>query len=69
MGNFVWYDNSPPNDLTGLLSVDLDLGGVTGYEFAPARIDDNGTPVPLSGQAAADARAHLASLTPGAGRC
>jgi hypothetical protein len=69
LGNFVWYNNAPPNDLTGVLSVELDAGGVGGYDFTPARIDNNGRPVPLSGQAAADAVGHLASLTPGAGRC
>ena len=69
LGNFVWYNNAPPNDLTGLLSVDLDTSGVAGYEFAPARIDRNGRPVPLEGRAAADAVRHLGSLAPGAGRC
>ncbi|HEX9969522.1 MAG TPA: CapA family protein, partial [Acidimicrobiales bacterium] len=69
MGNFIWYNHQPPNDLTGLLSVELDQGGVRGYEFTPARIDGNGSPIPLTGQSAADAVAHLRSLTPGAGRC
>jgi hypothetical protein len=68
LGNFVWYDNSPPNDLTGLLSVELsDAGPVT--SFAPARIDTMGRPVPLSGAAADAASATVASLAPGAGRC
>ncbi|HEX2040954.1 MAG TPA: CapA family protein [Acidimicrobiales bacterium] len=69
LGNFVWYNNAPPNDLTGLLSVELGSDGVRGYEFAPARIDGHGRPMPLSGQAAAHAVGHLASLAPGAGRC
>jgi hypothetical protein len=69
MGNFIWYNNQPPNDLTGLLSVELDHGGVRGYEFDPARIDGTGSPIPLSGQARDDAIAHLRSLTPGSGRC
>ena len=69
MGNFVWYNHAPPNDLTGLLSVELDADGVRGYDFAPARIDGHGRPIPLTGQAATDAGNHLASLTPGAGRC
>jgi poly-gamma-glutamate capsule biosynthesis protein CapA/YwtB (metallophosphatase superfamily) len=69
MGNFVWYANTPPNDQTGLLSVSLDAGGVAGYELTPARVDDNGRPVPLSGQAAADAVRSFDSLSPGAGRC
>jgi len=65
MGNFVWYNNQPPNDLTGLLSVELEPGGVKGHQFAPARIDGHGRPIPLSGQAAADAVNRLNSLTPG----
>ena len=69
LGNFVWYDNTPPNDLTGLLSVTLDAGGVRDHDFTPARVDGTGRPVPLIGQAASDARDVLASLTPGAGRC
>ena len=69
MGDFVWYQNEPPSDQTGLLSVDLDPTGADGYDFVPARIDDNGSPRPLSGQAATDARAHLDALAPGAGRC
>lgn len=68
LGNFVWYDNAPPNDLTGLLSVELsDAGAVT--SFAPARIDTAGRPVPLTGAAADAASAALSSLAPGAGRC
>jgi hypothetical protein len=69
LGNFVWYNNAPPNDLTGLLSVQLDTTGVNSYAFAPARIDRDGRPVPLTGQAAVDAVAVLQSLAPGAGRC
>jgi hypothetical protein len=69
MGDFVWYQNSSPSDQTGLLSVQLGPGGATGYDFAPARVDDSGSPQPLSGQAATDARARLDSLAPGAGRC
>ena len=64
-GNFIWYNNSSPNDLTGLLTVELGEGGVRRHEFAPARIDNMGRPIPLTGQAAADVRARLDSLTPG----
>jgi Bacterial capsule synthesis protein PGA_cap len=69
VGNFIWYNHSPPNDLTGLLSVELDSAGVRSHDFVPARIDGNGRPVPLTGAAAADALARLASLAPGGGRC
>ncbi|MDQ1397541.1 MAG: hypothetical protein QOG64_2800 [Acidimicrobiaceae bacterium] len=69
MGDFVWYQNNPPADQTGLLSVLLAPEGAAGYGFTPARVDDNGSPQPLTGQPAADARAHLDSLAPGAGRC
>jgi poly-gamma-glutamate synthesis protein (capsule biosynthesis protein) len=66
LGNFIWYSG---NALTGLLSVDIGPSGVDGYSFDPARIDGTGTPQPLAGQPAADARAYVASLAPGAGRC
>ena len=48
LGNFVWYDNTSPNDLTGLFSVELGDTGVRGYGLSPARIDSTGTPVPLA---------------------
>ena len=66
LGNFVWYSGNP---LTGLLSADLGSNGVESYDFVPARIDGTGSPQPLSGQEATDARAYVASLVPGAGRC
>ncbi|HEX2851148.1 MAG TPA: CapA family protein [Acidimicrobiales bacterium] len=69
LGNFVWYDNSPPADLTGVLSVELAQSGVTATEFTPARIDGGGRPIPLTGDAATAARAYLASLAPASGRC
>jgi poly-gamma-glutamate synthesis protein (capsule biosynthesis protein) len=69
MGDFVWYQNQPPSDQTGLLSVSLGPSGVEGYDFAPARVDDNGSPQPLTGQDASNARSKLDSLAPGAGRC
>jgi poly-gamma-glutamate synthesis protein (capsule biosynthesis protein) len=52
LGNFVWYDNTPPNDLTGVLSVQLGPAGVEGYDFHPARIDATGSPIPISGPVA-----------------
>jgi poly-gamma-glutamate capsule biosynthesis protein CapA/YwtB (metallophosphatase superfamily) len=69
LGNFVWYSSSAASDPTGLLAVELGPGGVTGFEFVPARIDGNGSPQPLYGQPARDLLAHLASLRTGAGRC
>jgi hypothetical protein len=66
LGNFVWYSGNPA---TGLLSVELGPTGVATHELAPARIDDTGSPQPLTGQPAADVRSHVASLAPGAGRC
>jgi hypothetical protein len=66
LGNFVWYSGNPA---TGLLSVGLGPDGVGDHDLVPARVDGTGSPVPLSGQAADDVRAHVRSLTPGAGRC
>jgi hypothetical protein len=48
LGNFIWYDNQPPNDLTGLFSVELDQTGVAATSFAPARIDTMGRPIPVA---------------------
>lgn len=66
LGNFVWYSGNP---LTGLLSADIGSNGVENYDFLPARIDDTGSPQPLSGDDATAARGYVASLAPGAGRC
>jgi poly-gamma-glutamate synthesis protein (capsule biosynthesis protein) len=69
LGDFVWYADNPPGNLTGLLSVDLGPGGTTGYEIHPARIDGTGSPQPLAGTDASSASAYIASLAPGAGAC
>jgi hypothetical protein len=48
LGNFIWYNNQSPNDLTGLFSVELDQTGVAATHFAPARIDSMGRPIPVA---------------------
>jgi hypothetical protein len=69
LGNFVWYHNQSPSNRTGLWSVELGPDGVVGHDLAPAVIDGNGSPQPASGAVADDIRRHVASLTPGGGRC
>jgi capsule synthesis protein PGA_cap len=69
LGNFAFYADNPPDNLTGLLTVDLGPGGATGYAFDPARMDSSGSPRPLSGSDASSALAYVASLAPGAGTC
>ncbi|HVF33428.1 MAG TPA: CapA family protein [Acidimicrobiales bacterium] len=55
LGNFVWYHDRPPSDLTGVLDVTLS-SGVAGpgaeVAFHPARIGGDGHPRPLSGDEA-----------------
>jgi len=69
LGDFVWYADNPPGNLTGFLTADLDPGGVTSYQLHPARIDGTGSPQPLGGVDAAAASTYVASLAPGAGTC
>jgi len=69
LGDFVWYADNAPGNLTALLSTDLGPGGTTGYEIHPARIDGTGSPQPLAGADASSASAYVASLAPGAGAC
>ncbi|HVF75245.1 MAG TPA: CapA family protein [Acidimicrobiales bacterium] len=69
LGNFVWYHNQSPSNRTALWSVELGTDGVVGHEITPALIDGNGSPQPVGGATADDIRRHVASLTPGAGRC
>ena len=69
LGDFVWYADNVPGNLTGFLTVNLDQGGVTSSQLHPVRIDSTGSPQPLTGADAAAASAYVASLTPGAGSC
>jgi hypothetical protein len=53
LGNFIWYSQRSPNDLTGVLLVTLDDEGVSEWELVPAIIDGDGAPQPVEGTAAA----------------
>lgn len=62
LGNFAFYAGSPEAAATGVLSVQAGGSEPLDYEWHPARIDGNGSPVPLSGQVARDARKTWADL-------
>lgn len=63
IGNFVFRSRSEVTRATGVLHVTIDpSGSVIDHAWHPARIDDEGRPIPLEGQAAEDARAHFHSL-------
>jgi poly-gamma-glutamate capsule biosynthesis protein CapA/YwtB (metallophosphatase superfamily) len=51
LGNFVWYHDRPPSDVTGVLDVTLSSGGLS-TAFHPARIGGDGHPRPLGGEEA-----------------
>ncbi|MFC8449888.1 CapA family protein [Kitasatospora sp. NPDC057223] len=54
-GNFLWYgtSNYPFSNETGVTTLTLTAGGkVTGEEFTPALVDDQGVPQPQTGAAA-----------------
>ncbi|CAA9339421.1 MAG: CapA protein [uncultured Nocardioidaceae bacterium] len=74
LGNFVWYHGYRPQ--TGVLTLTLRNGEVTGDSFAPALTQGDGTPGPLAGSAQAAAVeaweglrgcANLAPAPPGPG--
>ena len=60
LGNFVWYHDRPPSDVTGVLEVALDDGGVDAT-FHPARIGADGSPRPATGDDADAIRRSVAS--------
>lgn len=49
LGNFVWWRSQAYSDDTGVLTLTVQNGAVTGAAFTPAVIDDNGRPQPVSG--------------------
>jgi poly-gamma-glutamate capsule biosynthesis protein CapA/YwtB (metallophosphatase superfamily) len=51
LGNFVFYSQSGPGTDTGVLKVTVDVDGVLGYEWVPARLRE-GIPHPLEGDEA-----------------
>jgi poly-gamma-glutamate capsule biosynthesis protein CapA/YwtB (metallophosphatase superfamily) len=65
LGNFVWYGASRSTD-TGVLRLSVRGRRVVGSEFVPAMVSASGQPLPLTGAAAAAARARFAGVR---GRC
>ncbi|HET8929027.1 MAG TPA: CapA family protein [Acidimicrobiales bacterium] len=55
LGNFAFYAGSPEAAATGVLQIQVGGGEQAQYQWKPARIQANGSPVPLTGQAADDA--------------
>ncbi len=55
LGNFAFYAGSPAAAATGVLQVQVGGDEPAGYQWKPAAIDGNGSPLPLTGQAADDA--------------
>jgi hypothetical protein len=52
-GNFLWYGSSPypHSDETGVTTLTVSRGKVTGAVFAPALVDGQGVPQPETGAA------------------
>jgi hypothetical protein len=59
LGNFVWYHDEPPTNATGVLEVELGLGGRPRPTFVPARVGGDGRTRFLGGAEADDARARV----------
>lgn len=55
LGNFAFYAGSPEAAATGVLQVQVGGDEPAQYKWKPARIGVNGSPVPLTGQAADNA--------------
>lgn len=62
LGNFVWWRPEAYSDDTGVLTLTISGGLVTGSQFTPALIDDAGRPQPLTGPAQAEGVADFAAL-------
>ena len=60
LGNFVWYHNQPPSDLTAMLDVTM-RDGVVDARVAPASIGSDGRPVLREGAAADSVRRSMTS--------
>lgn len=59
LGNFVWWEPEASSDDTGVLTLTVQNGAVSGSVFSPARIDDTGRPQPVL---AAQARRAVAAF-------
>ncbi|QBR93898.1 CapA family protein [Nocardioides euryhalodurans] len=60
LGNFLWYHDREPD--TGVLQLTVEDGAVVADDWAPARIQPWGRPVPLSGREATQAVADWRAL-------
>lgn len=65
LGNFVWYHDRFPSNLTGVLQVQLPLLEVPRWELRPAVITDDGSPRPVEGALAASILSRVAARSPG----
>lgn len=62
LGNFLWWRPQAFSDDTGVLTLTLQNGSVTGSTFTPALIDDAGRPQPVAGPQAATEVAEFDAL-------
>jgi poly-gamma-glutamate synthesis protein (capsule biosynthesis protein) len=60
LGNFVWYHDSPPSDVTGILDVTVAPGAGVDTTFRPAEIGSDGHPRLLGGDRAEAVRRSVA---------
>ncbi|MFW5415581.1 CapA family protein [Nocardiopsis sp. CNT-189] len=61
LGNFVFYSHAGPTAESGVLTLTLEDGEVTGDEWTPARLE-GGVPIPATGEEAERAAADWESL-------
>jgi poly-gamma-glutamate synthesis protein (capsule biosynthesis protein) len=60
LGNYLWWLSfGDARDDSGVLTLTLTGGKVTGASFAPARLDEQGRPVPATGQTASRIRSEF----------
>ena len=59
LGNFVWYHNSPPSDVTGVLEAGVHRDGSVATAFLPATIGADGRPRFLDRERADDVRSKV----------
>ena len=65
LGNFVWYDDSPPTNATGILDVEIDRASGTHGQLTPALVGGDGRPRLLYGAEADAARARVGPVCAG----
>ncbi|MDQ4037847.1 MAG: CapA family protein, partial [Actinomycetota bacterium] len=62
LGNFVWWRPGAASDDTGVLTLTVQSGAVTGWLFTPAVIDDAGRPRLVDGLGVAERLADFEEL-------